>query len=1021
MLTGRAWTELRPRKPNALLAYLACRGVPVRRSEVTSLLWPDGHASQANASLRQALRALAASPLGTVLERERDTLGVRGVSDLGRFRVACAQGRWDEAFAVYRGPLLQGFELDGADEFGAWLQSERTQMDEAWRTACRALLREAEEAGRWTQALRVADLLTRSDPLDEAVARDAMRVAAAGGDLHGAVRRFHGLEATLADELGVAPEPATIALLEQLRLSVGTTQTDPSVAAPAQVTTPTRSPHAAGGTHLRLRAPRFVRRRNVIGRDEAVAQIVALLQRDDARLVTLLGPGGVGKTTLVGALADDLAGTFRDGVFIAPLEGLVGPDAVALAAAEAAGVSVRSDAPIATQVAAALGNRDALLVLDGFERHLDEAPTVDTVLAGGAALRVVVTSRERLRSAHEVVFEVPPLSRSDAARLFLRFAAPYLTTEARTEHGIQVVERVVSALGGHPLAIELAAAWVDVLGLDGIETQLDGGWEVLSSDDVDRSDRQRDVRAVIDETWRRLGEADRAAWARLAVVPGSLDPTVAVAVAGTGWRGLRRLVDRSVVRRVDARLELHALIARFGREQAEASGSVDAAWDAALAPVVERVAREIDPVTGRRTVLHAFDLEQALEVWRWSLAHERWPAIASMARGLPRALERAARPREASRVLEEAVARLEHATGPGRDLAWARCLAQAGTGRAQGFENATQALRLARRLGDDVAAAYALARLTWTNRTDARDATVAEARAAFERGGDQIGLAMLLVELGGDAMLVGDYAAGGRVLDEALELNRALGDPLGEADVHDARATLSLVTGDTERVHEALRASRALATHAGDTLRDVLLHTTEAWLAFVEREPERAAERIATFEERMVPISDPWIPVTVLRMGYHARFGPPEAAAEHAHALIDRLAPDDRPHVVGILSRFTAASAAVALGDAASARQHVGVARRMLDQVSWPRFVPHLAFVVARLAEADGRREEALALLVLAAQHPALECLVGTDVQAALERLGGTPPPSSPDAAPPDDATLLAAVDAFLGASHTDP
>ncbi len=116
---------------------------------------------------------------------------------------------------------MEGFEIDDADEFGAWLASERSALAADWRRACRAVLREAANAGLHDEALHLADLLVRADPLDEQATCDAMRVAAGMGDLRGATVRFTALAKRLADELGMAPDPATVALHQRLRGCAG--------------------------------------------------------------------------------------------------------------------------------------------------------------------------------------------------------------------------------------------------------------------------------------------------------------------------------------------------------------------------------------------------------------------------------------------------------------------------------------------------------------------------------------------------------------------------------------------------------------------------------------------------------------------------------------------------------------------------------------------------------------------------------------------------------------------------------
>ena len=741
------WVPLKPSKPSALLAYLAYHGSRVRRGALTTLLWAEADAAHAYGDLRQALRRLARGPFGELLGRDRTSAWLEAESDVSLFGRALAEQRWHDVLAAHSGPLMQGFEVDDADEFASWLACERAIVNEGWRRACHALIRQAGATGRHDEALRLADLLVRADALDEQAVRASMAAAAATGDVRAAVRRYETLAALLATELAVAPEAATSALLESIR---------GRAAGEAQAHTPSVS--------LALLAPRVGSGRSVIGRGPAIAALVELMQREDVRLITLLGPAGVGKSTLAAALVDELAVQFPDGVFVAPLEGVTGEDAVALAAAHAAGVTVRPGASVAMQLALALGPRRALLVLDGFEEHRDEVVTVDTLVRHATLLRVLVTSRVRLQLSTENVVEVHPLATraaaepsddgegpaaSPAAELFLRVAGRHLPAAVVRAFDTDAVERIAAAVGGNPLALELAGSWVDVLGVEGLEDQLRLSWEPLRSDELDRSPRRRDVRGAIEEAWQQAAAEDRTAWARLAVMPASLERAVAVEVAGSGWRGLRRLLDRAVLRHRGERLELHALLGRFGRERAEEEGLADEAWGSALAVWRARIAFEVDPRSGRRVQVHPHDLEQALATWRWALAHGAWAALADMAIGLTRALADAVRWRELAALVLEAARRLEAAPGAEGSLALARLLPLAGDDDiVDRSVQVGRTLELARSLGDDVALAEAHAALALSGPPEERAAHAELARSAYERAGDRVGLARLLHERG---------------------------------------------------------------------------------------------------------------------------------------------------------------------------------------------------------------------------------------------------------------------------------
>lgn len=1008
-----SWSPLRPTKPNALLAYLAYRGDRVRRGELEALLWAEVAAVRAQADLRQALASLARRPYGDCVGRDRVSAWLAVDSDVASFRRAIAERRWADAAGLHGGPLLQDFEIDDAVEFDSWLATEREALAEDWRRACRALVRSETDAGRFESALAVADRMRAFDPLDEWAAREALRAAAASGDLAGAERRYRSLAERLVAELGAAPEPATTALVDRLR---------------AQAASDRRALPA-----LSVLAPTVATRHAVIGRERAVAEVVALLRRDDVRLVTLLGPGGIGKSTLAGAVVEALVPGSFEGAMVVACESLVGAEAVAAAVATAAGVRLGRGAPAVAQLVDALAARRALLVLDGFETHLDEVANVEALIAGAAALRVLVTSRVRLRLSTETVVEVGPLatrgtidarpaaaerrawSPSPAARLFQRVALRRLGAAAVRGFDPETVERIVEVVEGHPLAVELAASWVDVHGLEGLEAQLEGSWEALSSDEVDRPARRRDVRTAIEETWAQLDAVERAAWARLASMPGTLDRAVAATVAGCGWRGLRRLADRAVLRHQGDRLELHALLGRYGRERAAVSGDVGAAWAAALEVWRERIAHDVDPRSGRRLRYHPHDLEQALGAWRWALDHRTWRALSDMAIGLTRALIQAMRWRDAHALVATALARLEEAAGPDRDLALARLLPLA-VDPPGGRPRLLRVLTRATELDDDVALAACHAALAATAPRLERAGHAEAARAAYLRCGDRVGLAHLLLEWGWWSGQFGDAAVAATLLQEAFVAFEGLADEDGLASVHDAQARLAVIRGDLGAARAHVQAARDLCVASGTLLRDADTYATEAWAAWVAGDQAHAAASIAAFHERARRVEDAPILSLALWAGYHQRFGPPEEALARTLRLLEHGGEAIRGTALGTRSLLAAVVAHVHVGDlqAAAARLEDAVAdvRAMVA----PRFVGHAALAAAELAAASGRADEAARLAALAAEHPATEYQLRRDADAL--RVGSTPQVIDPW---PSDAAILSEIEGRLDAWRDAP
>ncbi len=1016
--TDGVWTPLSPTKPHAVLAYFAYRGSPVRRAEVAALVWPEADARHAHAGLRQALLSLRQEPFGDQIGSDRTRVWIDRTADVAAFRDALAARRWRDAVDVHRGPLLQGFEVEDADEFGAWLDSERTVVAEAWRRACRALIGEACDAGRFDDAVGVADQLVHADPLDERAVRDAMRAAVAVGDHRGAERRYRALEQVLASEFAMVPEPATRELHEQLLAeSAAAPRPDLAIAPPARRTNG---------------APR---RRPVLGRDRALADLSALLRDDDVRLVTLLGPGGIGKSTLATALASRVRPAFPEGIFVAPLEDASESDAVARMVARATGIAVNPRAPLTPQLTATLDGRRTLLVLDGFETHLDEVATVDALVRDTRDLRVLVTSRARLQLSNEFVVDVEPLETrangrppgvgatpaTPAAQLFVRAAAHRAPAEVVRGFDPETVEAIVSALGGHPLAIELAASWTDVVGLDALVARLRDSWAPLHSDDADRSPRRSDVHAVIEEIWQHLEGADRAAWARLAVMPGSLDRTVAVEVAGVGWRGLVRLRDRALWRHRRDRIELHALIARFGRERADAAGWTDTAWRAAVGAWRTRIAQQVDPRSGRLRRWHPHDVEQALGAWRWAVAHGDASALADMAVGLFRALDQVGRGAEIEPLGAEAVAvlrspsvrrRLAGAGDRLRERALARLWSMLGSGPRDRFMNANRALALERRSGDDQTVAMALAGLIGSAPTTCVPERLADARAAFERAGDPIGLAHLLTDRGMRLTYIGRTEEGVALLTEALPLLRRMGDVQGEVWLHQCLAAAPMLRGDLDAVRRHFAAARACAAAMGALGHEHEVFQGEVWWATISAPREVAEDRYAAYQAWVVRQGGAPVAEAGIGCEFRFRFGTPQEAIAQAQAALTVTGAPKRVIPVGALANQQLATSHARLGELAEASAALAEALRMAQALESPRFLAHTALTAAEVAAARGDPERARVLLALAWRHPGLAWDLHGQAEALAVRVAAPWPP--PAAAPIDDATVARAVERYV-------
>ncbi len=996
------WVPLRPGRADAVFAFVARRGAPVRRSEVAALLWPELDRGRSATNLRQALRGLVTGPLGTLVGRDRERLWVEAASDVQWFEEAVREARWQDAVAAYRGSLLEGFELDDAGEFGSWLESERSTVGERWRHACVAVVETASARGEHAEALRVADALVRADPLDESAVRLALRAAASLGDRAGVRRRFEALQALLERELGVAPEAETVALASGAERAAPIRD---AVAAQGHATS-----HEARTARQERSPATRVATRQLIGRDEVLGALAERLVDGGERLVTLLAPGGMGKTVAAAAFVERARDAFPEGSFIVDLEAVAEGGSVALAVAAAVGLRLTAGAPPEGQLVEALASRRALLVLDAFERHLDAVALIDALLTGGDALRIAVTSRTRLRHSLESVLEIGPLATraprpptvaeleadertdegpSDAARLFRVVAARVLPTWRPDARDAERIEVVCRALGGTPLAIELAASWLDVMPLEALAARAASAWDLLTTDEVDRGERHADVERMLAEAWERLDEDDRVAWARLAVMPGTVDRTVAVAVAGTGWRGLRRLVDRALIRRVGDRLELHALPGRFVRELASERGLDEAAWDAALSVWRERAPQEVDPATGRYRPLEGDDLTQVVAVLRRAAQLREWPTVGSFVDPVARGLVRAGRFAEWRELAREVVAALQRGRGAARDVALGRWLPHVrARSLAVARANAERALRLAERHGDDRGIAIASEEFAGLDQSVAGFEHAERARDARRRCGDEIGRAMVGNSYADTLAKLGLFERAIEVDTESLAIARRLGDVMLEAKAIDGLTTVPLIRGEAETVRRGIAQARALFERSGARHEALITLATESWLCAVIGDHERSLHYARAFIQGHRAYGPATFIEAMMLVYSGSRRGDHAEVLRYAPRLLEGTGAPERVSAFGAMAYEALTLAHVqrgALGDALDAARHLVAQARGLGA---PGPLATALAVCGRLAEALGERDLAIAMLERAWAHPSFGFALQRETREALERLG---------------------------------
>jgi predicted ATPase len=302
-------------------------------------------------------------------------------------------------------------------------------------------------------------------------------------------------------------------------------------------------------------------------------------------LLTLFGPGGIGKTRLALEAARLNFSAYPDGVYFVPFAPVESPGFVMQALADSLGLIQSSQRDPLEQVIHYLREKNLLLVIDNFEQLLAGVDLLAKILGRSKQIKLLVTSRERLRLKEEWVFDVQglhfpavgngqqgqlDLSEYEAGRLFLQTARRVQSNFAPDVYDQVYIARICQFLGGMPLGIELAASWVRLLPCAEIAREIAHDLDILTTSWRDVPERHRSLRAVLDHSWKLLAADEREAFRRLTVFNSSFGREAAGAVADTSLILLLSLVDKSYLQRAgDDRFDIHVLMKQYGATNCE--------------------------------------------------------------------------------------------------------------------------------------------------------------------------------------------------------------------------------------------------------------------------------------------------------------------------------------------------------------------------------------------------------------------------------------------------------------------
>jgi predicted ATPase/DNA-binding SARP family transcriptional activator len=552
----------------ALLAYLLVhRNARVSTDELADAVWPgeaaDGAAKRAQVAVARLRRSIAPvadrAHVETLSGGYRLRVAATDVdADVFAARVEEGRGALDagepqraatalrEALALWRGAALA--DVMDAD----FARMEAAVLDDLRLRAVELRVDADLRLGRHRELLGELEALAASHPERESLVGALMVALYRSGRQADALDAYRRARRHLSGELGLEPGPALRALQARILAHDETLDPGPPAAAPAA--------EPAGGDRgaRRLLPPRPA---PLVGREHDVAAVVGLLHDPDVRLVTLLGPGGVGKTSVARAVAERLAHGLADLPVFVDLTAARSADEVAGVVLDAIGAPASTGPEAAERLLAALAAGDHLVVLDNFEHVLDAAALVADVVGGAPGLRLLVTSRVALGLRAERRYPVAPLALpgGDAAgiggvasvELFVARARDRDPSFRLTTDNAAAVAEICRRAGGLPLAIELAAARVAALAPTEIAARLRRGALDVAADVRDAPERQLSLRATMDWSVALLAPDERAAFAAFAVFAGGAPPDTAEDVLPTGLDVLERLLAHSLLTRRD--------------------------------------------------------------------------------------------------------------------------------------------------------------------------------------------------------------------------------------------------------------------------------------------------------------------------------------------------------------------------------------------------------------------------------------------------------------------------------------
>lgn len=1047
-LDGKPITGFTTDKARALLAYLAVEAArPHRRDALAGLLWPDQPQRKARHNLRQALSHLRQAIGGQndaapFLLTSRETIQFNPACDY-RLDVAafaalaaecrehrhrrlgsclpCMQ-RMERMTELYRGDFLEQFFLSDSDLFEEWAVLKREWLRREAVESLSHLTNKYERRGEYERARRYARRQVTLEPWREEAHRQLMRLLALDGQRSSALAQYETCRQRLADELNIEPTGETVALYQAIRAEEqgdkGARETAPpllSPSAPLHNLPPSPTPF--------------------VGRKEELADLGELLANPDCRMVTISGPGGIGKTRLALEAVAEQVGNFAQGIFFVPFAAVNSTESIALAVAESLQIPISGNQPPQEQLFNYLREKEMLLVLDNLD-HLLKGNTLWTkMLRRAPNLVLLTTSRERLNLREEWVYEIGglqyPQDEEDdkpcsAVALFQQQARRADRHFAPGEAELAHVARICRLVEGMPLGIELAAAWVTVHSCEQIAQEIERSLDILTTRMRNAPARQRSIRATFEHSWQLLSPAQRDVLAQLSVFRGGFQPEAAAQVTGASPTMLSALLEKSLLHRLPScRYDMHPLLRQYAAEKLKANPRARKETEmrhiryfAAFLAQQEQVLQSAGQKDSLARI--ATEIENARQAWQTAVTHGAAAGIEQCLESLYRFYDVRCRFQEGIDLLAQAIDRWSGDEGQARLLG--KIIARQGVlylrlgCYQQSTAAAEQCLEIFKRLGIQTEQIFCMINLADTLRHQGKYQEAGElaqkSLSLARQTRDRWSSASSLFLLGLTRYRAGNVDQAEKLFEEGLTVSRESGNPRLIMPTLSTLADIACHRGEYDRAISMFDECLTLSRELGDKF-NAAIHLNNLGTALHVLEKYKEAQ---VFIQESLEIcheigdrAGEAIALSNLGNALHEMGMYPEAMAYYREGLTVGRSIHDQWAVMACLNNL--GETACAVGDYEGASAYLAEAIQIATEARTKTVLVEILVNVAALYAAQGKTGRAAALLALASNHPACEQAIQDKARRLMDEMELAPPDSVPESLDAAAAEALESLD----------